>query len=635
MADADLALILFDPTHARDPLGSVHYWLGQLPAACPKILVPSRVDRGSPTLTREELDQFCRGSKISGGFVATSAAKGTGLDELLARMKSQIPWDRKTAVTTTATFKRIKDFVLSLKEARKGQRVIVTPAELREKLEKRGPEFTDAEMLTAVERVASHGFVRLLKTSDGQQRILLVPELLNNLAASFILEARRNPKGLGAIEEQKILADEYRFPELDGLSREDHDLLIDATMSAFLENRLSYRCFREEAGATRLLVFPELMNLKKPPKDDGPLVDDLSYAVRGATENLYAALVVTLGYTNTFQRSDQWHNQARYDYQPGLICGFRRQEEEDGETSYTLFYSANAGDAVKKLFSGLFESLLARKSEQRQLLRVLRFAPVACTCGTRVSRAQQRKRLDAGKSFLFCEECGKRVVLPPPEEPIQLTQAVKQQVSAAQATADQRAVFEELVYLLEGRARTEGKRAKSAFISYAWGSEIAGWSNPRIEPWALRLADDLKKNGHDIILDQTHNAHFGLSITRFVEEIAECDFAIVLGTPLYLTKYKNRSKEKGTVVAAEMDLIADRLRGTEEQKQSVIGLLLDGKSEESLAPLLRGRTYADFRKEGDYFAVAFDLMLTLYGIGFTAPGIPEWRERLRGGWQMG
>ena len=33
--------------------------------------------------------------------------------------------------------------------------------------------FTDAEMMTAVERVASHGFVRLLKTSDGQQRILL------------------------------------------------------------------------------------------------------------------------------------------------------------------------------------------------------------------------------------------------------------------------------------------------------------------------------------------------------------------------------------------------------------------------------------------------------------------------------
>ena len=135
VADADLALILFDPTHARDPLSSVHYWLGQLPAECPKILVPARVDRGSPTLTRDELDQFCRDRQISGGFVQTSAAKDIGLDELLARMKAQIPWDRKTAVTTTATFKRIKDFVLALKENRAGRQVIVTPAELRGMLE--------------------------------------------------------------------------------------------------------------------------------------------------------------------------------------------------------------------------------------------------------------------------------------------------------------------------------------------------------------------------------------------------------------------------------------------------------------------------------------------------------------------
>ena len=324
-------------------------------------------------------------------------------------------------------------------------------------------------MMTAVERVASHGFVRLLKTSDGQQRILLVPELLNNLAASFILEARRNPKGLGAIEEQKILDDQYRFPELDGLSRSDHDLLIDATISAFLENRLSYRCFREEAGQTRLLVFPELMNLKKPPKDDGPLVDDLSYSVSGATENLYAALVVTLGYTNTFQRSDQWHNQARYEFQPGLICGFRRQAEDDGETSYTLFYSAGLGDPVKKLFTGLFETLLARKSEQRQLVQVLRFAPVTCPkCQRRFERTVMRSLLAEGITSSFCSKCGGPVTLPPADQPIQLTRDVKRQVNAEQTTADRRTLFEELVYLLQSRARADGIKPKRCFLSYAW-----------------------------------------------------------------------------------------------------------------------------------------------------------------------
>jgi hypothetical protein len=377
------------------------------------------------------------------------------------------------------------------------------------------------------------------------------------------------------------------------------------------------------------------MNLKKPQKEDGRLADDLSYAVGGATENLYAGLVVTLGYTNTFQRSDQWHNQARYEYQPDLICGFRRQEDDDGETSYTLFYSEGLGDPVKKLFSGLFESLLARKSQQQQLVNVLRFAPVMCQCGTRLERSLMRSRLAAKKDFAFCAECGERLALPPADEPIQLTQDVKQKVSDEETTADHRALFEELVYKLLSYAREKKNKPKRCFLSYAWGSRIENWSNPRIEPWALRLAEDLGKAGHDVTLDQTHNEQFGLSVTRFVEQIEECDFAIVLGTPLYWTKHQNRDEEKGTVVAAEMDAINQRLRGTEKVKKSVIGLLLDGKPGESFPPLLRDRTYADFRHEGDYFAVAFDLMLTLYGIGFTLPGIAEWRRRLRGDRHLG
>ncbi len=637
VTDADLALILFDPTNSRDPLGSVQYWLGQLSPACPKILVPARVDRGSPTLTREELDLFCRQRGISGGVVETSASSGLGLDELLARIKDQIPWDQKTAVSTTATFKRIKDFVLTLKEDRASQQIIFTPVELREQLERRGTgfqpvsashhgqddgaSFTDPELLTAVERLASHGYVRLLKPSDGQQRILLVPELLNNLASSFIVEARRNEKGLGALEEQRVLDDGYRFAELDGLGKPDHDLLIDATIDAFLENRLSYRCFREIAGEKRLLVFPELMNLKKPLTDNGPLVDDLSYSVTGATENTYAALVVTLGYTNTFQRSDQWHNQARYEFAPGLICGFRRQEEEDGETSYTLFYSANLGPPVKSLFQGLFESLLARKS----LLKILRFTPVACAkCRSHLDRSVMRTRLADGKNFAFCTECGERLTLPPADEPIQLTQDVRRQVQEEQTTIDRRVVFEGLVFKLQSRAHSEGIKPQRCFVSYAWNDQVSDWRDSQVNPWVSRLADDLQKAGHDVILDKTHNAHSGLSITKFIEQIPSCDQVLVVGTPLYLQKYD----QGGTYVAAEMHLINERLVGTNEQQQTVHPLLLAGDKTTSLPPMLRGRTYADFRNEDLYFVTAFDLMLSLYRIDSRHPAVREWKRRL-------
>ena len=77
--------------------------------------------------------------------------------------------------------------------------------------------FTDAEMLTAVGHLENYGYVKRLRTSKGEQRILLQPERLNNLASSFVLEARRNPKGLGALEEKRLLAGGYDFPELKDL----------------------------------------------------------------------------------------------------------------------------------------------------------------------------------------------------------------------------------------------------------------------------------------------------------------------------------------------------------------------------------------------------------------------------------
>lgn len=223
--DADLALIVFDPTNNRDPLGSAEYWLRQLPAECPKILVAARVDRGHPVLTNEELAAFCKRQRITGGWIPTSASSGLGLDELLTRMKQAIPWDDKPAVSTDAVFKRIKDFVLTLKESRTRKQIIFTADELRAAIEKKGAfrfakgrsfaerktTIADGQLLTALRHLSNQGFVRMLTLSTGEERILLVPELMNNLAASMVLEARRNPRGLGAVEESRLLDNSYDF----------------------------------------------------------------------------------------------------------------------------------------------------------------------------------------------------------------------------------------------------------------------------------------------------------------------------------------------------------------------------------------------------------------------------------------
>ena len=45
----------------------------------------------------------------------------------------------------------------------------------------------------------------------------------------------------------------------------------------------------------------------------------------------------------------------------------------------------------------------------------------------------------------------------------------------------------------------------------------------------------------------------------------------------------------GYVVAAEVDLIATRLLATEQKKETVLPLLLEGERETSLPPLLHSR----------------------------------------------
>ena len=299
--DADLVLVLFDPTRNDDPLAGVEFWLKQLkvghPAGGgpPTVLIAARSDRGTPRLTQAELDAFCSQRGIV-AYQSTSAMAGEGIEALVGQMKGLIPWDIKPATVTTETFKYIKDYVLGLKESVDRATMILTPGELRERLEKsKLPwQFSDAEMHTALGHLANHGYVTRLKTSQGEPRLLLVPELLNNLAASFVLEARRHEKGLGSLEEQKLLAGGYAFPELEKVTDAERAILLDSAAVLFLEHNV---CFREtDLLGTTYLVFPELINLKRPlDDDDQPMEDGVGYTAGGAVENVYASLVVLMG----------------------------------------------------------------------------------------------------------------------------------------------------------------------------------------------------------------------------------------------------------------------------------------------------------------------------------------------------
>lgn len=622
--DADLALVLFDSTHDIDPLSGVEFWLKQLkvgtfpPTGKPTILIAARSDRGTPRFTEEELQAYCQKHGIAGCLI-TSALTGEGIEELNQQMKMMISWDAKPATITTEIFKRIKDFVLDLKENTRRRKVVLTLEELRKRLKRidRKWKFSDADMLTAVGHLANHGYVTQLKTSQGEPRVLLAPELLNNLAASFVLEARRNQKGLGSLEEQQLLSGGYKFSELEKLTKIEKDTLLDSAVVLFLEHNI---CFRETdpLNGRTYLVFPELINLNRPEiKEQAPTEDGAAYTVSGPIENVYASLVVLMGYTQTFTRTNQWRNYARYEVATGDVCGFHQESERGGELDLVLYFGTNTPAPTRDLFQSLFESFLARRN-----LRVRRFEPVICSNGHIFDRETVRRKMASGAGFAFCSDCGEKVILPRADQPILLTKQQAKEMQANRQAAEIRSRFEQALFRLKNYVTEQKITVPDCFISYAWG-------DPEQEHWVEKsLATDLQKAGIIVVLDRWENFRIGASVPRFVERVGKTDRVIVVGTPRYREKYKNNEPMRSFVVAAEGDLIANRMIKTESKKESVLPVLLEGTEESAFPELLQGRVYADFRKKESYFTAAFELLLSLYQIPSQNPVANELRESL-------
>jgi len=482
--NVDTSIILFDPTNRQDPLKGAQYWLEQLKGKKklpPSVLVGARIDRGTSVLSQQELDQFCQKHGISGGYIGTSAKSGEGLNTLIETLKKQIPWDQMTTTITTVTFKRIKEFVLSLKENPDRKGVLVQPSELRKQLESTDKDwqFSDAEMMTAAGHLENHGYISILRNSTGDEFILLAVDLLVNLASSIILEAEKHPKELGAVNETDLLRGRYQFDELKGLEQEEQQILIDAAILRFLEHNI---CFRQTLENDSLLIFPNHIKQKRPLESNIQSMEGTSYIVRGSIENLYARMVVLLGYTHSHTRLNQWQNQAQYTTQEGHICSFKLIEDNEGEIEFVLQYSKNMPEEERNDFQELFEHFLYQHK-----VDVTAYPSVLCPNGHIQERATVIKRLRDGKETVHCYECGEKTRLPIPAEQKAFAFEAPDWLKRDEATARLRGIYEEQISVVKSYRREWA--APRCYISFS----------PEDKEFATKLKYDLSEAGIFII----------------------------------------------------------------------------------------------------------------------------------------
>lgn len=519
----------------------------------------------------------------------------------MARLREQIPWERMTTTVTTRTFKRIKEYVLGLKEGLaagaegEGQRVLVTPEELRAQLGASDPEwrFSDAEMMTAVGHLETHGYVTVLQGSAGEAHVLLAPDLLVDLASSLVLLADKHPRELGAVSETELLGGRHEFDELEGLHDEERQVLLDAAVWRFLEHNV---CFRETFDGDTLLIFPGLIKQKRPLADDFPAVDDVSYVVRGRVENLYAMLVVLLGYTPSFVRINQWQNQAQYVMGEGEICGFRTIADREGEIELVLYYSRRMPAEGRQQFQELFERFLYQRDVQ-----VTRYPPVACPEGHLLERATVVRLTREGKGFAFCAECGAQVELPAPapDRP-GIGIGTAPWLAREEAAARLRSSYEQYLTRVKGYRR--GWAAPRCYLSRAPGQEDC----------AAGLAGDLQDAGVYVVGDPA--------------QVREDDYVVLLDTPAYQRAWQ----DPPPAFRADVGLVRARLAG---DKRRLISLKLEGEPAAAPEHGLDACAPGDFCDPTHYPVSLLNLVLDLYAIPLGHAAFEPLRARLHAQWE--
>jgi GTPase SAR1 family protein len=627
----DLGLLLFDPANRERPLSGVEYWIRNLrsatnrynasqpssvitqQSASPMLLVAARVDRGTPSLSDSDIGEFCDRNGIS-HYIATSASEDIGIGTLLENIRASIPWERLTPTTTTRTFKRVKDHLLTLKNSLDQHSILLHPTELRRQLKKSDQnwDFTDVEMMAAVGHLANHGYVIKLRLANGNDAVLLAPDLLANLASSIVLEARRHERGLGSLDETLLLRGSYSLPELANVDKDEGAALLDATVALFLRSNL---CFREAVADRTMLVFPSLINQKGPPSLSSMLVEDVSYHVIGAVENAYPALVVQLGYTNLFRRNHHWQNQAQYEFGPGELCTFRQTGEQEGEVEFVLSYSASTDEDTRNLFQGAFERFLRQRKVQ-----IVRYPAITCRGAHRQKRANIRDAIDKGRSTFFCDECGEKISTPrgvTMGQPIGSNNGVLNQ---AEILAGRRTDYEVAVAWMKAFLRDERRTSGRplCFLSYSWG-------DAEHERWVERLAEHLENADVSVLFDRWHNTP-GTSIARFIERISTSDFVCAVGTPDY--RLKDQLGDDDPVVQAELRLIKTKLRSRDEIRDTIIPILRRGNQKESFPSLFLDSVFIDFRIENEFFLRLFDLVLAVHRVPFENEMVRKHRVAL-------
>lgn len=158
-----------------------------------------------------------------------------------------------------------------------------------------------------------------------------------------------------------------------------------------------------------------------------------------------------------------------------------------------------------------------------------------------------------------------------------------------------------------------------AFISYAWESDDH-------KEWVKQLAERLRRDGVDVLLDQWALAP-GDQLPKFMERaIRENDHVLIVCTP----RYREKSDDRSGGVGYEGDVMTGEVVASRNHRK-FIPILQKGRWLDAAPSWLKGKVYIDL-SDNPYSEDHYrDLLSTLYNARASAPPIGPTPSSIRPG----
>lgn len=154
------------------------------------------------------------------------------------------------------------------------------------------------------------------------------------------------------------------------------------------------------------------------------------------------------------------------------------------------------------------------------------------------------------------------------------------------------------------------------FISYSWDNE-------EHKQWVLDLADNLVKNGVDVILDR-YDLRAGKSLPHFVENSIQSANRIIM---VFTPNYKLKAEKRSGGVGYEYSIVNSHLYADQINNDKVIPVLRNGEQSESVPQFMQQYIHIDMRNDDNYETSFTDLLREI----LDEPAIkkPELGERAK------